>query len=103
MYCPGNDVTTNWPISERRDDEAGRVAKILVRVPELRVADVGEAVADAVVPAVPELAEPQEGLRVLHFLLNQFGDHVSGVHVDGTDGHDLLTVAFWQLANQHAD
>jgi len=33
----------------------------------------------------------------------QLGDDVTGVYIDGTDGHDLLTVSRAELANQHAN
>lgn len=52
---------------------------------------------------VSELAEPDEGLGILHLLLNQLGHHVTCMDIDGTDGHDLLAVTFGQLAKQVGD
>jgi len=52
---------------------------------------------------VSELAEPDEGLGILHFLLNQLGHHVTCMDIDGADGHDLLAVTFGQLAKQVGD
>ena len=47
---------------------------------------------------VSELAEPGEGLGILHLLLDELLHHVPGMHVDGADGHDPLTVSFGELA-----
>ena len=38
-----------------------------------------------------------------YLLVNEFGDDVSGVHVDGTDRHDLLSVSLAELPDQHGD
>ena len=54
-------------------------------------------------PPVPELAEPDEGLGVVHLLLDELGHHVPGVDVDGADGHDLLPVARGQVAEEVGD
>ena len=54
-------------------------------------------------PPVPELAEPDEGLGVVHLLLDELGHHVPGVDVDGADGHDLLPVAGGQVAQEVGD
>ena len=48
-------------VGERGDHEAAAVADVLVRVFELGVGDVDEAVARVVVPAVLELRLPREG------------------------------------------
>ena len=53
-------------VGERRDDEAGRVAQILVRVDELSVANVGVTIQFRVVPAMAQLRLPQERQRALH-------------------------------------
>ena len=74
-----------------------------MRVGELGVADVGEAVAHVVVPAVAELRDPDEGLRVVHLLEDDELHYVARVHVDGADGHDLLAVTSRQVADQHDD
>ena len=50
-----------------------------------------------------ELAEPDEGLGIVHLLLDEFGDHVPGVDIDGADGHDLLPVAGGQFAQEVGD
>ena len=50
-----------------------------------------------------ELGQPGKCLRVVHLGRYHLGDDVSGVYVDGTDGHDLLTVARGEFADQHAD
>ena len=74
-----------------------------MRVAELRVADVGEAVVDQLVPAVAQLREPEERLRAVDLLGDQFADDVARVHVDRADGHDLLAVAAAQLADEQVD
>ena len=62
-------LSLHWassPVRERCDDEAWRVAQGLVGVEELSVADVGKTVPLALAPAVPQLRQPHEGLRVLY-------------------------------------
>lgn len=54
------------PVGERGDDQPGRVPQVLVGVLDLGVADVGEAVPLLLVPAVPQLGLPGEGLGALH-------------------------------------
>lgn len=54
------------PVGERGDDQPRRVAQVLVRVLDLGVADVSEAVLLLFVPAMPELGLPGEGLRAFH-------------------------------------
>ena len=39
----------------------------------------------------------------MYLLVDEFGDNVSGVHVDGTDRHDLLSVSLAELSDQHGD
>jgi len=48
------------PVGERCDDQTRLVAQVFVGVFELGVADVGEAVLLLVVPAMTQLALPQE-------------------------------------------
>lgn len=38
-----------------------------------------------------------------HLLSDHLGHHISGVDVDGADGHDLLPIARCKLANQQGD
>lgn len=91
------------PVGQRCDNEAGGVAQVLVRVQDLRIANVGEAVLDLVVPAMAELRQPHEGLRAVHLLQNHLGHHITCVDVNGAHGHDLLTVAFRQIPDQPVD
>ena len=42
-------------------------------------------------------------LLAMYLLVDEFGDNVSGVHVDGTDRHDLLSVSLAELSDQHGD
>ena len=91
------------PVSERCDDKTRRIPQVLVRVLELRVADVGVALALVLVPPVAQLTEPLERQRAVNLLQHQRGDDVAGVHVDGADGHDLLPVALVQFADEQVD
>lgn len=38
-----------------------------------------------------------------HLLTDHLGHHISSVDVDGADGHDFLSVARCELANQQGD
>lgn len=38
-----------------------------------------------------------------HLLRDDLVHHISGVHVDGADGHDFLPVSGRQLPDQHGD
>lgn len=38
-----------------------------------------------------------------HLLTDHLGHHISGVDVDGADGHNFLPVTRCELANQHGD
>lgn len=78
---------------------------------------------DFLVPTMTKLRQPQEGLRAVdlrkakngidqvafesiatpYLLSDQFGDDVTGVHVDGANGHDFLSVTLRQLPDQHCD
>ena len=91
------------PVGEWSDDQSRRVAEVLVWVFELRVTDIGETVLLLVVPAMSKLRQPRERLRVLDLLRDQLADDVAVVHLDGTDRHDLLSVARRQLADQQHD
>ena len=53
------------PVSEGRNDKSRCVAKILVRVAELGITDVGEAVSFLLVPTVPKLTQPRERLEII--------------------------------------
>ena len=50
-----------------------------------------------------ELAEPDEGLGIIHLLLDELGDHVPGMDIDDADGHDLLPVARGQFTQEVGD
>ena len=84
------DVTS---VSERCDDQPGRVSQVLVPVSELCVANVCVTVGPVVVPTMPELRLPHEGERALDLAGDQLADDVARVNVDGADRHDLLTIA----------
>ena len=91
------------PVSERGDDKTRRVAQVLVRVAELGVTDVSKTVVLALVPAMAQLGQPGKALSVLYFGTDEFGHYITGVHINGTDGHNLLTITLRQLTNQHLD
>ena len=91
-------VTIALPVCQWCDHKSRCVPKVLIRILELGIADVGKTVLLGLIPAVPQLAEPGEGLGILSLLLDQLAHHVTSVHIDGTDGHDLLTVATGEVA-----
>ena len=72
-------------------------------VSELGIADVGEAIGLGVVPTVPQLWLPHEGQRALDLVGDELADNVSGVDINGADGHDLLTISLGQGAEQKGD
>ena len=67
-------------IGEGGDDKAARVADVLVRVTELGIADVDEAVLLLVVPAVLELRLPGEGKRAVDLVVVEL-EHLVRVRV----------------------
>ena len=42
-------------------------------------------------------------MGIANLLVDEFGDDISGVHVNGTDGHDFLSVSLTELPDQHGD
>ena len=64
-----------------------------MRIFELCVANICEAILFLFVPSVPQLTLPLKGLRALHLRLHQFRHDVPRMDIDGTDGHDLLSLA----------
>lgn len=91
------------PVSKWRDDQTRCISEIFVGILELSVADVCEAVFGFVVPSVSQLTEPLEGLGIIYLHSYHLGHHISGVDVDGTDGHDLLSISLAQVTHQEAD
>ena len=69
-------------VGERRDDESGRVAQILVRVDELSVANVGVTIHFRVVPAMAQLRLPQERQRALHLRMQMTRDGGEGFRIE---------------------
>ena len=51
---------------------------------------------------MPQLGLPQELTAVLRLLQDHLGDHVPRMHVNGANGHDLLSVVPAQLAQQQS-
>ena len=74
-----------------------------MRVLELSITDIDEAVVLHVIPPMPQLTQPEKRLCVVDLLSNQLADDVSCVHINGTDRHDLLTVTFRQFADKMVD
>lgn len=79
------------PVSKRSDNKTRGVSQVLIGVQELGVTDVCIAVPVVVGPPMSELAEPLEGLGTVNLLEYHHGHDVTSVHINGTDGHDLLT------------
>ena len=79
------------------------VAQVLVPVSELRITDVGKAICFIIVPPMSKLRLPHEGQGTLNLVGDQLSNDVSGVDIDGTNCHDLLTVAACQRSQQQGD
>ena len=52
---------------------------------------------------VSELREPKECLCILYLLSYEFLNHISGVHINSTYSHDLLSVSLSQLSKKVSD
>lgn len=52
---------------------------------------------------VSELAEPDKGLRIVNFLLNEFSYNISSMNIYGTGSHDSLSVSFAHVSQQEVD
>ena len=50
-----------------------------------------------------DLTEPSEFLSVLSLHGDEFSHHISVMHVDSTDGTDLLTVTLVQVTNKQVN
>ncbi len=74
-----------------------------MRVSELSVTDISEAVLLVIVPSVSELGQPGERLRIVHFVCDQLGNNITRVHVNSTDCHNLLSVTMGQITKQHGN
>ena len=119
-----NGRSGSLPVGEWGDDKAWGVPKVLIRIPKLCITDVYKAVTLIFIPPtrekgvlvipfasvslrytlpVPELAEPDKCLGIVHFLLDEFCHHVSGVDVNGTDGHDPLPVPLVHVPQEKVD
>ncbi len=97
------ELKVSLPICQRSDHKPGCIAKILIGILELCITDIGKAILLLFIPSVSQLTQPLEGLRVIDLLVDQGGHNVTGVHVDGANGHDLLTVTFAEFTDQHVD
>jgi hypothetical protein len=72
-----------------------------MRVAELGVANVDEAVLLLVVPAVLELRLPGESEGAVHLVVDELEDDVARVHVDGDERLDLDALLLAQVAEHH--
>jgi len=97
--CQRN-VTT---ICQWRDYKTRRITQVLVRVQELGVANVDIGVAVDIAPACAQLRLPRKGTSRIGLHQNHFEHDITSVHVNGTNGHNLLTIALWQVAEQKGD
>ena len=70
---------------------------------ELSIANVRETILLLFVPSVAQLGLPQELTAVLDLVRDHLGSDVSGVHINGTDGHNLLTFVFGQISQQQCN
>lgn len=74
-----------------------------MRIAKLGIADIRKTIGLRVVPAMAQLRLPLERRRRFQFGLNEFVDHVARVDINRADGHDFLTIAARQLAEQQGD
>ena len=47
-----------------------------------------------------QLTKPSECLGVFHFLLNEFGHHISCMYINGAYCHNFLSVSFGEVTQQ---
>jgi len=86
-----------WPVRERRNDQAARVAKILISILKLRIGLLGNAVVDVSVPVETQLLEPLERRRVRTARFHQLLDDVSRMHFDRHQRHHLQALVLRQV------
>ena len=98
----GGDVDA---VGERRDHEAARVAEVLERVLEGRVADVGPDVVlrrvAALLEARLELADPLEAVLRVELVLDHRDDDVARVRLHRDQVHRLAAVVLLEAAVLH--
>ena len=90
-------------VCQRCDAQAATVANVLVCVLDLSVTDVDLGFLALLILVVAQLALPLEARLVLDTLLNQALDHVTGMHINGTQGDELLAVVLGELAIDDGD
>ena len=90
-------------ICERCDTEAAAVANVLIGILDLSITDVDLSLLALFILVVAQLTLPLEAGLVLNTLLNEALDHVTSMHVNGTEGDELLAVVFGQLAVDDGD
>ncbi len=72
-------------------------------VSKVRVTDVDLSLLALLILVVPQLALPLEARLVLDTLLNQPLDHITSVHINGTEGDEFLAVVLGELAVDDGD
>ena len=50
-----------------------------------------------------KLGEPEKGLCIVHFLRDEFLDHVPSVDIDRTYGHDFLSISLSKVTEKVSD
>jgi hypothetical protein len=89
-------------VGERRDDEAARVAQVLVSIERLRIGLLDDAaLRTALLPIEAQLEEPLKVVDRRAAGRDHPRDRVAAVHLDGDDGDDLLAVEIAERAAHH--
>lgn len=85
------------------DTQTATVPDILVGVLDLSITDVDLGLLALFVLVVAQLTLPLEAGLVLNALFNQSLNHISGMHINGTEGDELLAVILGELSIDDGD
>ena len=47
---------------------------------------------------VPELTQPEEGLGIVHLLSHHLCHYISGMDINGADGHNHLSITLGEIS-----
>ena len=79
------------------------VSYVFISVLDLSITDVDLGFLALLILVVAQLALPLEARLVLDTLLNQSLDHISRMHVNGTQSNELFAVIFGELSIDDGD
>ena len=90
-------------VCQGRDTQAPTVSNVLIGVLDLSITDIDLRLLALLILVVAQLTLPLEARLVLNTLVYQALDHISGMHVNGTQGDQLLAVILGQLSIDNGD